>query len=147
MKKILNCLMMLILMIFVALPSLAEEKAPAPFEDSSIQRTLKNGKIQKFDGDQYMIVKRGKKAKPPVPVVVTKTVTKKIYLKRKAKKNSLMLHIGYAPDGLEVHGRTVEEDRRPVLGLSYSRDINDRFRLQGQILTNSSIIGGIGFNY
>ena len=49
----------------------SSDKAPAPFTDSDIKRTLKDGKVQKFDGNKYMIVRRGK-SKPAKKQVVVK---------------------------------------------------------------------------
>jgi hypothetical protein len=40
----------------------AAEKAPKPFNDSNIERKLKDGSTQKFDGNKYKIVPRVKKA-------------------------------------------------------------------------------------
>ena len=142
MKKTITILAILLV---AKIATAEDKKAPAPFQNSDIKRTLEDGTIQKFDGDEYMVVKRGKKRKPLPPVIITQT--KKIYLKRAKRKNNLMLHAGYAPIGLSVHRYTVRAQRDVVLGLGYSRDFNDAFRGQVQILTNGSIIGGIGFNY
>lgn len=114
--------------------TLAQEKAPAPFDDSSIKRRLKNGKLQKFDGNKYKIVKRRK----------TKSKTKK---QVKTKKNAVKLFLGYGPDDLDKEGNRVELDRNPFLGIGYQRMLNKEFSVEAIGTTNESLMIGGGYHF
>ena len=107
------------------------QEVPKKFKNSHIQRMLDSGDMQIFDGDEYMIVKRKKKKSK----VITRTITKKIYLRRGVRRNNLSIQPGLEP-GFD-----------PVLGVSYSRDLNEAIRIQGTILTNGTFLGGFGYNY
>src|SRR5882672_3381683 len=101
----------IVLFLLATLVVFAEEKAPAPFQDSAIERTMKDGTVQKFDGDQFMIVPRTKKKSvpkvvptpPPVlvqPIPEDNVETVRV-ITQEPKKNAVILHGGYGPDGLK----------------------------------------------
>jgi hypothetical protein len=149
----------------------AADKAPAPFQNSKIERKLDNGKVQEFDGNEYEIVKRHKPhkkvaAKPkPTPVeqgssckVLEPVVKEKIIVKTvevlkivEPKKNDISLLVGYGPVGLQQdNGAGVDAvnfKRDIVGGLQYQRLIQHDLRLQISVLTNKSLIGGIGLDF
>ena len=121
--------------------SSASEKAPAPFQDSDIKRKLKDGSVQQFDGNKYMIVKRGAKSPKVAPVVVNETKIIK-------HKNRVSLLAGRAPDGdLSVSGRTVYTEPEFTVGLQYQRVLTERFNVGIQVQTNESVFGSIGLDF
>jgi len=121
----------------------SEEKAPKPFEDSDIKRELKDGKVQKFDGNKYMIVRRGAKKKKPV----TKTIT--VVKKQPRKKNRLTLYVGSDPNDLETNSTNdkVILDKDGLWGVGYTRNLNETIHLDAVILTNETVMGGIGVSF
>jgi hypothetical protein len=160
----------LVVSVIVMLTSAAhaadKEKAPTPFQDSKIERVLSDGKVQKFDGNEYEIVKRHKKvakAKPkPLPVEVCKQepapkeveVIQYVYRTEQIppKKNDVSLLVGYGPVGLQRDDsdgvEAVNFKRDIVGGLQYQRLLYPRdLRLQISVLTNKSLIGGIGLDF
>lgn len=121
----------------------AEDKAPKPFQNSSIERKLEDGKVQKFDGDKYMIVKRGAKKKP---AVITRTVTIEVE-KPVYRKNALKLFLGHGPNELQKNGNSIELDKDPFIGLGYQRMLNQKFSIEIIGTTNESIMIGGGFHF
>lgn len=128
----------------------SQEKAPAPFEDSSIERVLKDGKTQKFDGNEYMVVKRGVVKKTPeketTPVKPEKIVIvkeKKIY-----KKNAIKGYLGYGPSDLKARNRnTVDLQREPFIGIGYERMVNEKIGVEAIGTTNESLMIGLGYHF
>lgn len=129
-------------------------KAPEIFQDSEIKRTLKDGSVQSFDGDEYMIVRRGAKKKPaPTPelkvirerVEVVKTIVK---IKQESK-NRITLYGGYGPNDLEVNENVtkIKLDKDGVVGLGYSRKITNKVNLDIIGLSNETFMGGIGLSF
>jgi len=130
-------------------------KAPAPLTDSNIERKLESGVVQKFDGNEYMIVKRHAKPRPPKIVavcvpethIVKETVESVRYIE--PKKNSLLLVGGVAPDAIAVDTpHSVSLKHEPVIGGEYQR-VLPWWDLRGQIevLSNSSFLGAIGWDF
>lgn len=115
----------------------AEEIAPKPFANSDIKRTLNDGKVQKFDGNKYMIVKRGVKSKPEI-----KIVEKPVY-----KKNAIKLFLGYGPNDLNRRNNSVELDSDPLLGIGYQRMLNEDFSLEVIGISNESLLIGGGYHF
>ena len=148
MKNILILALLIFPLMFATSPvdrQIAGNKdAPKVLKDSQIERKLKNGKVQKFNGNDYKIVRRGSE---PKPKRITKIITKKIYVKQPQRKNSVMLYGGYGPTGLEQEGNRVRLTGGAVLGLNYSRKLNVNTRLGVMIMTNKSILGGVGFDF
>ena len=110
------------------------------FKDSDIERTLKDGSIQKFDGDKYMIVPRVKKKKKKKVVKTTKVVEK-----QKVYRNRLSFLGGYGSLGnLKVSGTEARTENGVVLGIQYMRDFkDDKLHLLIQVQTNETVqIGG-----
>lgn len=126
-----------IVVLILVMNAKAEEKAPAPFQNSAIERKLENGKVQKFDGNQYMIVRRGTKTEPKVIVK-----EKKVY-----KKNSLKLYVGYGPNEVEQDGINAKLDSDPLLGVGYQRMLNEDFSLEVIGITNESLLIGGGYHF
>lgn len=115
----------------------AEDKAPAPFQNSDIKRTLEDGKVQKFDGDKYMIVRRGKKKTPKVIVK-----EKKVY-----KKNAVKLYLGYGPNDLDKGNNRADLDSDPFIGVGYQRMLNEDFSIEAIGTTNESLMIGGGYHF
>lgn len=131
----------IILLSLLIIPTSFAEKAPKPFDDSSIKRDLKDGTVQTFDGNEYMIVKRGVEAKPQEPKVVVKE--KRVY-----KKNALKLFIGHGPHDLDKKSATrVDLDRKPFVGIGYQRMLNESFSVEINGNTNESYSIGGGFHF
>lgn len=134
--------MALLVTIFILVVKIvqAEETAPKPFQNSDIERTLENGKVQKFDGDKFKIVPRVKK-------VVKKTKAKP---KKKAKaKNRTSILVGHGALGnLRANGNRVETENGAVIGLQYMRDFTeDDYHLLIQVQTNYTVSVGVGLDF
>jgi len=135
--------MWLKLLMILLVPTLSIAKAPTPFQDSQIKRTLEDGTKQSFDGNKYKIVPRNGKRRP---IKIIK-VTKKIYYKVPEKRKNISIHAGYAPVGLDKNGNSARFVREAVIGLSYSQKFGRNLRFQVMGLTNKSIIGGLGIDF
>lgn len=126
--------------------------APAPFKDSAIERKLKNGKIQEFDGDKYMIVRRRKYKKEPKPAPIVKNY------KGESHRNRVSILAGESPSGnLNCNSTSCSTEREAHLGLQYMRDFTEAvdykdrsdFSVHGliQVQTNESIYLGLGLGF
>ena len=86
-----------------------------------------------------------KKKKPEV-----KTVTKTKVVDT-TKKNRIQLHVGAGPAGLKVdednNETTVQEERKAILGLQYTRKLNNRWNVGGSVFSNKSATISIGLDY
>lgn len=138
----------ILILVFSSSVVFADDKAPAPFEDSDIERVLKDGKVQKFDGNRYKIVPRKKNddSKPKVKTKIVK-VTKKVVRLREPPKNSVSAFTGYGPSGLDREGTTVRTERDIVFGIGYDRRINTGSSLRVIGISNGTIMGGVGFDF
>ena len=132
-----NLLLGFILILIFVMSAKAEE-APAPFQNSGIERKLENGKVQKFDGNKYKIVRRNAKRKAPKVIVKEKRVY---------KKNAVKLYLGYGPNDLNRNNNTVELDSDPFLGIGYQRMLNEDFSIEAIGTTNESLIIGGGYHF
>lgn len=125
---------------------------PKPFEDSDIERKLKDGTVQKFDGDEYMIVKRTHshaKKKQALPVVQ--------YVDREVKtsrKRRISVFVGHGPtDNLEVirnnnGSASVQNDTGMVGTAQYQQVFNEKGWNWGvQLQTNETVSIGIGKDF
>lgn len=128
---------LLIMLILFNLSSFAED-VPKAFKDSDIKRTLKNGVVQAFDGDQYMIVKRGAKKKEQKPIIVEKQIH---------KKNAIKVFIGYGPNELHAINNGAELDKDAFIGIGYERMLNKEFSVEIIGNTNESIMIGGGYHF
>ena len=123
----------------------AEEKAPKPFQNSDIKRTLEDGKVQKFDGDKYMIVRRGKKKKPKAKVVAKPCPKCE---KPEIRRNRVGLLLGRGASGdLNQEGNRVFTEHEPMMGLQYQRLLNDRISIGVQVQTNETFSGSVGVDF
>lgn len=130
------------------------EPTPDYFKDSNIKRRLKDGSIQKFDGDKYKIVPRAHTHKKPAPRPVCCQF--KPLPAKKQFRNRVNLIVGYGARG------TLMETREPgyvgyrtenggVAGLQYLRDVSVRedyawtIGVQAQTNRTFSVMGGVGF--
>jgi len=135
---------------------LVKEETPKQFKKSDVTRVLKDGTIQKFDGDKYKIVPRTQKRKvckacKPKVVESVVTVKEKVF---KRRRNHLQLLIGDGPDDeLSVlSGNRIRSNGEPVVGIAYSRDM---FRLNRKhsvsvgifYLSNETVGGSIGVSW
>jgi hypothetical protein len=136
--------------------NIAGEKAPAPLTDSTIERTLDNGQVQKFDGNEWMIVKRGPKKKkavvvpsaPVAPTVITKTVIEKA----KPRKNRVSLLAGRsAKEGLSVQNNStsaeIESKVGAVVGVQYQRLITERISIGAEVLSSKAALVNVGYEF
>lgn len=132
--------------LFLATPAMAED-IPDFLKDSEITVTLKNGKTYKFSGNEYKVVKRGSgaKATPDLPGV------KVTVINHVRKRNRLTVHGGVGFDGINstASGNTVhvKQNKSPVLGVSVSRDFDHDFSLSGTVLTNETVLLGVGKDF
>jgi len=122
--------MKLVSLLILLTTSVSFAETPKMFQNSKIVRVLNNGKVQVFDGNDYKIVRRDSK---PRVIKITKTIKKKLYMRRTIRKRSLSINTGYSDSFF--------------LGIGMSKDINEAFRMQGIITTNGIIMGGFGYNY
>lgn len=131
--------------------SMASNDVPERFEDSSIKRKLKDGSVQSFNGNDYMIVPRtSEKPKPKKQVVKERVEIVKTIVKLKPqKKNRVTLYAGYGPADLETNQTVtkIKLDKDAVIGLGYSRKLNESINLDILGLTNETIMGGIGISF
>lgn len=118
------------------------EKAPDPFTDSKIERELDDGTLQKFDGNRYMIVRRGAKKKKPG---VKESKVKQF-------KNRVSLIGSYGSLGnIKEENNTARTEQGLVLGIQLMRDIKTEedyslhILIQGQ--TNKTFSGGFGIGF
>jgi hypothetical protein len=151
---------MIAMLLLFSTANASVEKAPAPLTDSKIERKLQDGTIQKFDGNEYMIVKRVPKKKPVVvtcptvtPTVITTTITKtEIVEKLVTNKNRVSLLAGKGTtEGLDISTSgstaTIESNVGFVGGLQYQRLLTDRVSVGGQLQTNKSAFLGLGLDF
>lgn len=129
----------LLLGLLLGLQSHAEDKAPKPFNDSEIKRSLKDGKVQEFDGNKYMIVRRGSKTKV-APIIKE--------VPRDYKKHSVKVFLGYGPNDLEVNNnRRVDLDKDPLLGIGYGYKFTESISVELQGISNETGMVGLGFHF
>ena len=109
------------------------------FHDSKIIRKLENGKVQKFNGNDYKIVPR----KP----------TRK---KAKRIKNHVVLLVGFGPQGTLTNqvnnGIAIISNKNSIIGAAqYIREVwhNDKFGVDAslQLQTNRTGLIGVGIGF
>jgi len=156
---------------------IVKEATPNIFVDSRVTRKLKDGTIQKFDGNKYKIVPRTQKRKKYTPDsdlrnrVIIRTQKRKKYTPKvvtvierrtktviKRKRNKLQLFLGNGPSDSLSSRRTgplsaqVQSEDENLLGVGYSREIIDinedlSISIGGQYLTNETLTFSIGVNW
>ena len=126
---------------------------PEWMKGGKLYLTLKNGHVVHYPIEKWKIVPRIKE-KPPAPiieekiveVVVEKEVEKPVY-----KSNEISLFVGTGPDGLIIDeqgtGFEIREDGRVVVGLSYSRRLDENLSLKLQGQSNRTVLGGVGVSF
>jgi hypothetical protein len=130
-----------LLTFLISVLGFAQDKTPESFVDSNIERKLKDGTVQKFDGNSYKIVKRGEKKKKTEPSVVLKENT--IH-----KKNAIKLFVGHGPGDIERRSNTrVDLENKAFFGLGYQRMLNENFSVEINGNTNESYSIGGGFHF
>lgn len=138
-----------IILFFIPLVSIAEDRAPEPFTDSTINRTLEDGTVQKFDGNKYKIVRRkrtNERKKRTEKIKVIRT-TQKIVRIKPTPNNNVSLFTGYGPLGLERSGSSVGFKRGVTFGVGYDRKLNYNSSLRIIGISNGTIMGGVGFGF
>lgn len=117
------------LIIFIVSP--LEAKVPKQFKGSKVYRKLKNGKLQKFDGNKYMIVKRG--------------------VKRPSRKNKIKAYLGYGAHGYDVtlaeKNTVVRDDFKPLIGVGYERRLSPEYSVEVIGTTNETLLLGVGYSF
>lgn len=133
-------------LIIACFTSLAFAEMPEYMKDGKITVTLKDGKTYEFSTNEYMVVKRGVKAKKEVKQDDVLLVEKKMD-QESVKKNSVILHAGVGQSGLTVRSNgnlhEVEEDQDMVGGLTYCRSGSDNLGVCGTAITNKTFMLGI----
>jgi len=138
--------------------STSTEETPKQFKDSGVTRVLKDGSVQKFDGDKFKIVPRTQKRKVcPPTVVVQERIVKEEVIKIERKRNHLQLYVGNGPsDSLSTSRNgntiTVQSEDENLLGLGYSRDIIDlnediSLSVGGFYFTNETVGVSVGVSW
>ena len=112
----------------------AASKVPPPFRNSIIKRRLRNGRMQMFDGNRYMIVRRKSKRKIPTK--------KSLY-----KKNAIKAFLGYGPNEIKSYGNKAVLDKDSFLGIGYQRMLNDKLSIEVIGTTNESLMLGGGLHF
>ena len=118
-----------------------------PKEIKIVQKQCAKAKIIVKDRIVYKI--RTVKAKAKTKVVVKE----KIVVKEKPvyKKNMLKLLGGYGPTGVDVYrngnSAIAEERKGLVIGLGYSRMLNESFSVGGDVLSNGTYLLEGGFHF
>jgi hypothetical protein len=110
----------------------------------------KNGRDVEYDPKDYVIVPRRKKKpmtsapKPEVQKVAEKEI--RVY-----QKNHARLLGGVGPTGISTLrvGDTLymSENYNPVVGIAYGRNVSERWSVEGEALTNSTLLLGVGYNW
>ena len=77
-----------------------------------------------------------------VPVVVTKTL-----IKRVQKKNRISLLGGSGPTKLSVSSSDANLERGPVVGAQYQRLVGETISVGLQLQTNQTVLGSIGIDF
>lgn len=146
----------------------AKELAPKPFQNSDIKRTLEDGTVQKFDGNEYMIVKRGNK-KPKVVVSVKPEphcvvpvealnaagrLVEQILKNQEAlnRKNRISLLAGFSPENnldldLSSGVATISLDYKTTFGVQYQRKLNKRWNAGALLFSNESGFLSLGIDF
>ena len=113
----------------------------------------KDGKTKTYPSDEYVVVKKRKKApkvvkapEAPKPVEVIK-VPEIV----KPKRNRIAFYMGVGLLGLDISSAskavTVQEQSVPVFGISLSHMISDKYSITGSVLSNETFLLGIGYDY
>jgi hypothetical protein len=138
-----------ILMMF-AVPALAVGPAPEYLKGGTITVTLKDGKSYTFSADEYAVVKRGSEASKPSMVAEEYNPTVLI-VKKEEKKNRVTMHAGTGyykmRDSYLSGAYTISQSRDALLGISYSRKLNEEFSIGGTIHTNETITFDVGVDF
>ena len=139
--------------------STVKESTPEVFKKSDVTRKLKDGTVQRFDGDKYKIVPRTQKrkvCKECVPSVkIVNTIEEKKVIVR--KRNHLQLYLGNGPsDDLNTNrqGNTfsASSEDENLIGIGYSRDIIDldedlSLSIGGFYFSNETIGASVGLSW
>jgi len=93
----------------------------------------------------------GLKKKTTVKVITKEKVVVKERVIDKTKSNRLQLHVGYGPTGLEVNeydnDTSVKEKRKGVVGLQYTRTLNEDFNVGISGFSNKMVTVTAGFDF
>jgi len=102
--------------------------------------TIADDKNQRFSQCETM-----KKKKKMVKKVVVKAV------ESKQKKNRIQVHAGAGPDGLyektDNNKTSISENLKPIVGLQYSRVLENDFSVGVSGFSNKSLTFSIGIDY
>ena len=133
-----------------ALPALAVGPAPEYLQGGTITVTLKDGKSYTFSADEYAVVKRGSESAKPT--MVAEEASKTVLVVQKAeKKNRVTMHAGTGyykmRDSYVDNAYTISQSRDALLGISYSRKLNEEFSIGGTIHTNETITFDVGVDF
>jgi hypothetical protein len=140
--------LMTIILALTSYSAFAQDVPPAYMKDAVITVTLKNGKTYTYSANEYKVVRRGTGHGPQVKAAIAKM---EHFLRQEERKNRVTLHAGIGFNGNTITStpnQTVIEDKRaPVFGISYSRELGERYSITGTALTNSTFLLGVGLDY
>lgn len=146
------------LLMFSSLSFAEEIEVPKLFRDSKITVTLKNGETYNFDGNKYMVVRRKAKVNIAAVLVEENKKEKPVILKEEKKKesselnkNRVRLMAGVGPSGFTTKRKgdkvTVRTDEDELVGIGYDRLLDDTLSLNGQALSNGTLMFGLGLDF
>lgn len=143
----------------VSLTGFSYEQMPEYLKDSVITVRLKDGKEYKFDGNHWKVVRRtDKKQDDSVAVSEFKPYDiepdrKKVLDKanNEPNKNTVILSFGFGYNGVSVMNNgsqyKIKEDRVPVVGLTYCRQIYNEDLLAPCAIATSNETFMLGVKY
>lgn len=133
---------------YTAFAQEAKDIPPAYLKDAVITVTLTNGKVYTYSANEYKVVRRGTGHGPQVKAAIAKM---EHFLRQEERKNRVTLHGGVGFSGNSVTltptTATIADKRAPVFGISYSRELGERYSITGTALTNSTFLLGVGLDY
>jgi len=127
------------------------DEMPAYMKDGVITVTLKDGKSYTFSSNEYMVVARHPKVAAPV-VAVAPSAPKQSQPEvpsEPAYKNRISLVVGYGYNGKLKTSESpnqvdVDQQKGAVGGVVLQRDLNTKYHIMGEALTNQTFLLGIG---
>lgn len=136
--------------LFLGLAVNAEE-VPEYMRDGVITVTLKSGKTYTYSLNEYKVVRRWQAAEETEEAVEHHHRKHVEQHPAEHSRNRIAVHSGVGPDGLKAAAAgndvTVSQRYRALIGVSYSRKLDDRFSLQGTYLSNDTLTLGLGYDF
>lgn len=122
---------------------------PSYLKDGTITVKLKDGTEHTYSSNEYKVVKRTKKLHYSEPKRTEVAVSQSSITESRKNRFTLLGGIGQSgykidtfPGLVKVHTKT-----EFVYGGAYTRDISERFHLNGTVLSNDTYILGLGVQW